>query len=163
MVAAGSVSQQFFGFSFPIMEIFFRNRTKRLVVTDIQGMYITQIPHATRNNMKVSLKENVSTWFLMQFSFDFSGKSIFYYFFSPTYLQFINTPLITKQISSIWIFGRGKVSTRYLWDHGSNFKKYLLLKSYLLLSCHIYMHMITTQLLMGKKGQSTWGTYSCDV
>lgn len=60
MVAAGSVSQQFFGFSFPIMEIFFRNRTKRLVVTDIQGMYITQIPHATRNNMKVSLKENVA-------------------------------------------------------------------------------------------------------
>lgn len=60
MAAAGNVSQQFFGFSFPVMEIFFRSRTKRLVVMDTQCMYITQISHATRNNMKVLLKENVA-------------------------------------------------------------------------------------------------------
>lgn len=60
MVAAGSASQQCFGFSFPVMEIFFRSRTKRLMVTDMQCIYITRILHATRNNLKVSLKGNVA-------------------------------------------------------------------------------------------------------
>lgn len=97
--------QHFLGFLFLLMEILCRKK-KTCGKGYTVYVYCTNLMQ-NKKYRKCFIKGICSTLFLMQFSFDFLSKSIFYYIFFQVICSLYNATVIVKQMSSIWMLGKG--------------------------------------------------------